>query len=71
MFIDFVNFEISYNYDFLSDLYDFSIWVTVKYTCKIFKSIHQPGWKEWFLSSGKSKTKSKQQKIISWKTKVL
>lgn len=37
MFKDFVNFEINYSYDFLSDLCDFSTRVTVKYTCKILK----------------------------------
>lgn len=35
MFKDFLNFEINYNYDFLSDPCDYNTWVTVKYTCKI------------------------------------
>lgn len=37
MLKDFVNFEINYNYDFLSDLYDFSTHVTMKYTYRILK----------------------------------
>lgn len=37
MFKDFINFEINYNYDFLSCLCDIKTRVTVKYACKILK----------------------------------
>lgn len=37
MFKYFINFEINYNYDFISCLCDIKTRVTVKYTCKILK----------------------------------